>query len=226
MLSLYRPGDSWVHRAPAGLKLAALAALGMGLFTLSGIGPVAGAAVAVLALGLGGARLPAGALWAQVRPVWPWLAALFGVHLVVTDAGTGTTAVLRIVTLVLAAAVVTSTTRVTALVAVVEWLAQPLRVVGVRPARIGLVIAMTLRFIPVVADRAARIREAQAARGADRVRLVAVVPLLIQVLRLAHLLGEALDARGADDAPARPPGRRGPAVLAGPPGAPEDSGDR
>jgi biotin transport system permease protein len=112
-------------------------------------------------------------------------------------------AVVRLLALVLAAAVVTATTRVTALVAVVEWLAAPLRVFGVRPARIGLVIAMTLRFIPLVADQAARIREAQAARGAEGLRLTLAVPLLIQVLRLATTVGEALDARGADDAPAR-----------------------
>ncbi|MGY1620605.1 energy-coupling factor transporter transmembrane component T family protein [Geodermatophilus sp. SYSU D00965] len=203
MLSLYLPGTSPVHRVPAGLKLAVLAALGVGLFLTARLEVQAGALAAVLVLGLLVARLPAGALAAQVRPVWPWLAALLAVHLLVTDAVTGVTAVLRLLTLVLAAAVVTATTRVTALVAVVEWLAAPLRVVGVRPARVGLVIAMTLRFIPLVAEQAARIREAQAARGAGRLRAGMLVPLLISVLRLAHTLSEALDARGADDVPPR-----------------------
>jgi biotin transport system permease protein len=207
MLSLYVPGSSPVHRAPAGLKLAVLAALGIGLFLTDRVEIVAGALAVVLLLGLLLARLPARALWAQVRPVWIWLAALLGFHLLVTDVRTGTVAVLRLLALVLAAAVVTSTTRVTALVAVVEWLARPLQVVGVRPARVGLVIAMTLRFIPVLAEQAARIREAQAARGAERMRIGMLVPLLIQVLRLAHTLSEALDARGADDAPARSPRR-------------------
>jgi biotin transport system permease protein len=204
MLSLYLPGSSPVHRAPAGLKLAVLAALGVGLFVVSRVEVVAAVLAAVLAVGLLAARLPVRALWGQVRPVWIWLAALFVVHLLVTGPLTGTVAVLRLLTLVLAAAVVTSTTRVTALVAVVEWLAGPLRVVGVRPARVGLVIAMTLRFIPLLAERAARIREAQAARGAERVRLGLLVPLIISVLQLAHTLSEALDARGADDTPVRP----------------------
>jgi biotin transport system permease protein len=205
MLSLYVPGSSPVHRVRAGLKLAVLAALGTGLFAAPRIGVVAAALVGVLVAGLAVARLPARSLWAQVRPVWLLLVALFGVHLLVTDALTGTVTVLRLLTLVLAAAVVTATTRVTELVAVVEWLLRPLEVVGVRPARIGLVVAMTLRFIPVVAERAARIREAQAARGASGVRLGLLVPLLIQVLQLAHTLSEALDARGADDVPARRP---------------------
>ena len=203
MLSLYVPGTTPVHRAPAGLKLAVLAALGVGLFATGRLSFVAAAFVLVLAAGLLVARLPARVLTSQVRPLWIWLVALFGFHLLVTDPLTGLVAVLRLLTLVLAAAVVTATTRVTALVAAIEWLASPLRVFGVRPARIGLVIAMTLRFIPLVAERAARIREAQAARGADRVRLVLVVPLLVQVLRMATTVGEALDARGAGDVPAR-----------------------
>ncbi|SNS37067.1 biotin transport system permease protein [Geodermatophilus pulveris] len=207
MLSLYRPGTSPVHRARAGLKLAGLAALGTGLFAVPRIEVVLAALAAVLATGLLLGRLPAGALWAQVRPVWLLLAGLFGFHLLVTDALTGTVAVLRLLALVLAAAVVTATTRVTELVAVVEWLLRPLEVVGVRPARVGLLVAMTLRFIPVVAERAARIREAQAARGASGVRLGLLVPLLVQVLQLAHTLGEALDARGADDVPVRRPRR-------------------
>jgi biotin transport system permease protein len=204
MLSLYLPGASLVHRAPAGGKLAVLAGLGVGLFLVSRVEVVAGALVAVLAVGLGAGRLPARALWAQVRPVWIWLAALFVVHLFVTGPLTGTVAVLRLLTLVLAAAVVTATTRVTALVAVVEWVVRPLQLVGVRPARVGLVVAMTLRFIPLLAERAARIREAQAARGAARVRLSLLVPLVISVLQLAHTLSEALDAPGADDTPVRP----------------------
>jgi biotin transport system permease protein len=204
MLSLYLPGSSPVHRAPAGLKLAVLAALGAGLFVVSRVEVMTAALAAVLAVGLLMARLPARALWAQVRPVWVWLAALFVVHLLVTGPLTGAVAVLRLLALVLAAAVVTATTRVTALVAVVEWLAGPLRVVGVRPARVGLVVAMTLRFIPLLAERAARIRETHAARGAERVRLGLLVPLIISVLQLAHTLSEALDARGADDTPARP----------------------
>ncbi len=208
MQSLYVPGTTAVHRAPAGLKLAVLALLGVALFATDHLVVVAAALALVLAAGLLWARLPRRALLAQVRSVWIWLVALFGFHLLVTGPLVGAVAVLRLLTLVLAAAVVTATTRVTALVAVIERLTSPLRVFGVRPARIGLVIAMTLRFIPLVADRAARIREAQAARGADRVRPAMVVPLLVQVLRMATTVGEALDARGAGDVTARAPGRR------------------
>ena len=209
-LALYHSTASPVHRAPAGLKLLALAVLSAFLFAVPRLDLVGAALAGVLAVGLGAARLPAQLLWGQVRPVLLWLAALFVVHLLVTDVATGALAVLRLLTLVLAAAVVTATSRVTELVAVVERICAPLRLVGVRPSRIGLVIAMTLRFIPLVAERAARIREAQAARGGSRRLTILVVPLLIQVLQMAHTVAEALDARGADDdAPRRRAPRRG-----------------
>jgi len=204
-LALYVPRASPVHRIPAGWKLLALAALSVLVFAVPTLPVVTGALVGVVAAGLFAARLPVVVLTRQVRAVLWLLIAIFLLHLVLTDVGTGSRTVLRLLTLVLAAAVVTATTRVSAMVAVVERICGPLRWFGVRPARIGLVIAMALRFIPLIADRADRIREAQAARGGSprglRGLVTTVVPLLVQVLQLAHTVSEALDARGADDVP-------------------------
>lgn len=205
-LALYVARDSPVHRTPAGLKLLGLAGLSVLLFVLARWPVVLTGLVAVLAVGLGLARLPPSVLWRQVRAVLWFLVALLVVHVLVdgwrTGLSDGGLAVVRLLTLVLAAAVVTATSRVSAMVAVVERVCAPLRVLGVRPARIGLLVAMTLRFIPVLSERADRIREAQAARGGavrgPRALAATVVPLLVQVLVLAHTLAEALDARGAD----------------------------
>jgi biotin transport system permease protein len=204
-LALYVPRASPVHRLPAGWKLLALAGLSVLVFAVPTLPVVGGALAGVLVVGLVVARLPVQVLARQARAVLWWLVALFALHWVLTDVLTGALTVLRLLALVLAAAVVTATTRVTAMVAVVERICWPLRWVGVRPARIGLVIAMALRFIPLIAERADRIREAQAARGGSvrglRGLTTTVVPLLVQVLQLAHTVSEALDARGADDVP-------------------------
>jgi biotin transport system permease protein len=211
-LALYVPRASLVHRTPAGWKLLALAGLSLLVFVVPTLPVAGGALVAVVVVGLAVARLPVGVLARQARAVLWWLVALFVLHSLVTDVLTGTFTVLRLLTLVLAAAVVTATTRVTAMVAVVERVCWPLQWVGVRPARIGLVIAMALRFIPLISERADRIREAQAARGGTVRGLQGltrtVVPLLVQVLQLAHTVAEALDARGADDVPVRRGGPR------------------
>jgi biotin transport system permease protein len=211
-LALYVPRVGVVHRTPAGAKLLGLAALSVLVFAVPTLPVVVGALAAVIVLGLGAARLPAAVLVRQARAVFWWLVALFVLHSVVTDVLTGALTVLRLLTLVLAAAVVTATTRVTAMVAVIERVCRPLQWVGVRPARIGLVIAMALRFIPLISERADRIREAQAARGGSvrglRGLTTTVVPLLVQVLQLASTVSEALDARGADDVPMRRGGAR------------------
>jgi biotin transport system permease protein len=206
-LALYVPRASPVHRTPAGAKLLALTGLGVLVFAVPTLTVAGGALAGVILVGLLVARLPAGLLARQARAVAVWVVAIVAVHALVTDVLTGLEAALRLLALVLAAAVVTATTRVTAMVAVVERVCAPLRFVGVRPARIGLVLAMALRFIPLVAERADRIREAQAARGGAvrglRGVTATVVPLLVQVLQLAHTVSEALDARGADDVPLR-----------------------
>jgi biotin transport system permease protein len=213
-LALYVPRASPVHRTPAGGKLLGLAALSVLLFTVPTLPVVGGALISVVLLAVAAARLPAAVLGRQARAVMWWLVALFVLHSLITDVATGTLTVVRLLTLVLAAAVVTATTRVTEMVAVVERVCGPLRWVGVRPARIGLVIAMALRFIPLISERADRIREAQAARGGSarglRGLTTTVVPLLVQVLQLAHTVSEALDARGADDVPLRRGGARAP----------------
>ncbi|SHF89695.1 energy-coupling factor transporter transmembrane component T [Geodermatophilus nigrescens] len=214
-LALYVPRASLVHRLPAGAKLLCLAALAVALFLLPTLPAAAGALAGVLVVGLAVARLPPAVLARQARAVRWWLLALLVVHALTTDLRTGAHVALRLLALVLAAAVVTATTRVSEMVAVVERLCGPLRLVGVRPARIGLVVAMALRFIPVLVERADRIRAAQAARGGSprgvRALRTTVAPLLVQVLQMAHDVSEALDARGADDDPPRRRRRPAPA---------------
>lgn len=204
-LAFYVARGSLVHRTPAGLKLLVLAGLGALVFAVPTLPVAAATLVAVVLVGLVVARLPAALLLRQARAVAVWVVAIVVVHAWLTDLLTGVETALRLLALVLAAAVVTATTRVTEMVAVVEQVCAPLRLVGVRPARVGLVLAMALRFIPLVAERADRIREAQAARGGAtrgiRAVTTAVVPLLVQMLQLAHTVSEALDARGADDDP-------------------------
>jgi len=210
-VALYVPGASPVHRLPAGVKLLCLAALAVLLFARPTLTVAGAALVGTLVVGLCVARLPVAVLARQAWALRWFLLALLVVHALTTDVASGAHTVLRLLTLVLAAAVVTATTRVTEMVAVVERLCAPLRLVGARPQRVGLLIAMALRFIPVLVERADRIRAAQAARGGAprgvRALRTTVAPLLVQLLQMAHDVSEALDARGADDVPAHRPRR-------------------
>lgn len=191
---LYWPGASRLHRAPAGAKLAGLAAIGTGLFLVPSL-PLsciafAAALGAIAAAGLGW-RFAARSLRAAlpvvllVAAVQAWFAgwheaALYGV---------------RLAALLLLAGLVTATTRPSAVAETIAWLLRPLRMIGVDPARVGLAFGLAVRFVPVLASVAADIREAQAARGLDRSVFALAVPLTLRTLRMADEIAEAIDAR-------------------------------
>jgi biotin transport system permease protein len=197
-LGLYLPGTSAVHRAPVGLKLALMALAGVGSVLLDT--PVqVGAALAVVAGLYALARVSWRVALAQLRPLL-WIG-LFtaGFHLVVNGWERAVVVVGVIATLVLLAALVTLTTRTTAMVdAVVRGLG-PFRRVGVDPERVGLMLTLGIRCVPVVVGLAEEVRDAQRARGLTASPRAFAVPLIVRSLRHADALADALVARGVED---------------------------
>lgn len=197
-LGLYVPGDSALHRAPAGAKLAGLMGLGVGTFQLgSPVWLVGGVGLVVLVGALAG--VAPRVLLAHARPALVMLAFIFAANALLTTWEQGAFVVLRFGLLILAATLVTLTTRVAAMVGVVERACGPLRRFGVSPARVGLVLALAIRFVPVLADKLREIREARWARGVDRPTVMVLVPLLVKTLRFADQTAEAIDARGFEE---------------------------
>ncbi|GLW22422.1 energy-coupling factor transporter transmembrane protein EcfT [Microbispora triticiradicis] len=194
----YVPGGSPLHRLPAGVKLAGLAVCCTVLLLLRPPAALAAAAAVVAALyavsGVGAA-----AAWAQVRPVRWFALALFGMQLVVADLSGAVSSTLRVVLAIALAGLVTLTTRTSDLMAFLERCLAPARFAGLDPFRLSLLLSLTLRSVPVVAELATRVREAQRARGVERSPRAFAVPLVVGALRHADALGEALAARGLDD---------------------------
>jgi len=198
LVGLYVPGDSVVHRAPAGAKLAALT---IGLLVLGVVrNPVSvgiGLAAVVVVTGL--ARLSPRVLLGQLRPVL-WFA-VFIAAVQVWLAGPVKAAVVVgfLVVAVAAAALVTLTTRTQDLLDALVAGLRPWKRFGVDPDRVALLFALTVRSVAVLSDLGREVREARRARGAERSARAFAVPLAIRSLRYADRLGEALKARGVDD---------------------------
>ena len=197
MLSLYVPGDSLVHRLSAGTKLLMLFAASATLFAVSGIA-VHAIELAVIAVLFRTAGLPWRDTLHQLRPALLFLVPIFLFHIFVTDWVLGLETVLRIVVLLLLAVLVTLTTRLSDMIDVIERAARPLRHVGVNPSKVGMMLSMVIRFIPLMVREAQEILEAQRARGLDRSAIALLVPLLIKTLKMADDLSDAIDARGYD----------------------------
>ncbi|SDM16779.1 energy-coupling factor transporter transmembrane component T family protein [Allokutzneria albata] len=198
MLSLYRPGTSALHRLPVGVKLVVLLLSGIGLFFVANPFVLGGFLLVVVGLWCL-AGIPPVELLRQLRPLLLVLVLLGVAQVVLLGWASAFAVLLRLITLVLLATLVTMTSRTEDMISALERAASPLRVVGLRPHRIAFVLSLTLRFIPLIKEKADEIRAAQRARGVERSSLALLLPLLVKVLRMADHIAEALDARGLDD---------------------------
>ncbi len=196
MLTLTSPVETPLHGQRAGLKLALLCGFTVLLFWLDE--PMSMAAAALVPAGLTalGGTVFARHAAAMLRPLWPFVLLLGLWHWWSDDIAQGLTIILRLITAVGAANLVTMTTRLSDMLEVVERLLTPLARLGLPPRRAALVFALVIRFIPVLSDRMTQIAEAHTARSRRKPRWRVLVPATLAALDDADHVAEALRARG------------------------------
>jgi len=223
----YLPTGSVIHRLDPRTRLIAtvlfLAAI---TFTVQRWG--LGLALVTVLVTLGLARIPLSYALRGLLPPLPFLLilgllqvffspqanqspALFQAGPVaITGAGlwAGAALLLRFASLILGLSLASACLSTTEMVRGLEALLRPLTRLGLPTHEVVLVIQVTLRFLPFLAQAAERIAKAQASRGADwgtgrggllrRVRqaLPLIVPLFLTGLRRAENLALAMEARG------------------------------
>jgi len=181
---------------PAGWKLAALALASAFLFPVDNLYVLGGALLAVIALHLAtGLDVLRYGLW-MMRPIVAFAAIIAVYHVAVWDIAAGAAIVLRMLLLVGLANFVTMTTALDNMIAVVEWLLRPLRMLGVNTRAVGLAIAMVIRFTPALVQKGAALIESWRARSAKRPGWRIAIPLCLLALDDAEHVSEALRARG------------------------------
>lgn len=198
LTSTYQPGTSLLHRSGPGAKLFGLLVFSTVLMGWrSPVMVLVGAAVVVglYAVGGFGVRM-------LVSQVWPlrWFVLLLvpfqwwtaGLQMTVTVVGT-------LVVAVAGAALISLTTRVTDLLDVIARILEPARAIGVDPERVALLLALTIRAVPVIAGALHEARDARRARGLERSTRALVTPVVVRTIRHADRVGDALAARGIDD---------------------------
>lgn len=197
LVGVYLAGDSWLHRLPAGVKVA-----GMMVFIVAGLlisspwwtlGLLAVAIACLLSAGVPLRHLARPLLLVVMVAValgvfqwWQmgWRAA------VVTVA--------RLLAFALIAWAVSLTTRVSAMTGVLLAVLRPLRVIGVNADKVALTLALAIRSIPLLMDAMVVSQHARMARGNGRTVVGAIVPMVVRSVRLAEAMGDALVARGYD----------------------------
>lgn len=196
MLSLALPGASWAHRLPVGVKLAGLAVVMVGAMQLRDPWVIALALLGLVGLyaSLGRAGLAAGLRAA--RSLFWIVAVILLWHFVTDQARLGLTLGLRVFLMVGLANFVTLTTPLPELIALIEWLAQPLARLGLSPRLPALSVALMVRFIPILQGRFGQLGLAWQARSRRRPGPRLLAPLSFSLLDDAEHLAEALRARG------------------------------
>lgn len=115
---------------------------------------------------------------------------------------------IRLVLIVGLSSVLTITTTPVQITDALESLLKPLQKIHIPVHEMALMLSLSLRFIPTLADEMEKVQKAQAARGMDfragkqsitkRIKgaLALLVPLFIHAFRRADELADALEARG------------------------------
>jgi biotin transport system permease protein len=203
MLCLTSPARTRWHAVPAGWKLAGLAVFSTLIFPEDRIGVLALATAGVALLYLAEGRRFARAGLRQLRALLPFLLVIVVYHAATGTIPAGAVVALRLLSAVAAANLVTMTTRLEDMMAVVEAALRPLQRLGLNVGALAVAVALVVRFTPALAEKVGRLIEAWRGRSARRAGWRIVPPFLLLALDDAEHVAEAIRARGGIE-PQRP----------------------
>ncbi|MCF8012258.1 MAG: energy-coupling factor transporter transmembrane protein EcfT [Clostridiales bacterium] len=223
----YIPGNSPVHRLDPRVKIILLVILSIFIFRADLTVSALTTAFYIIVIAV--SRLGFLRVIKSLKPAAVFFAFLFLIHLFFTE-GTPVFSFLpqyvsitfeglhrgilytwRFILLVLSASVLTMTTRPSGLVSGIERLLRPLNFTGISSHDTAMMISLALRFVPTLLEETQKIKEAQAARGANissgsifyKIKSAAALamPLLVNSCRRVDELADAMEGRGYQRGP-------------------------
>ena len=198
LVGVYQPGNSPFHRLPVGVKLGALAVFSIVVVVVRSA-PYAFVFLGIAVLAALVARTDLRLVARSLRSVLLFAAIFAGLQWLLYGPAKATETLVDLVTLALAAVVVSATTPVNAMLdAFIRWIG-PLRHVGVDPERVALTIGLAIQALPGTIALAVETRDAARARGLSKHPRAYLTPFVIRVVARAHETGDALHARGIGD---------------------------
>ncbi len=203
MLSLYISPDTWLHRVPAGWKLASLAIASAALL------PTRSATVLVVAAVLGitgflSLGRPGRRRLVNLLRTAGLLAAFIGLFQFVVAVGelgpreallTAMISALRLLSLVLLADLISVTTPLSKMLNVMTTLLGPLKPLGLKTERLALVVGLVVRSASLLSHHFQTIGDAYRARVGKSRGIHVVTPLIRQTVNTNHALADALASR-------------------------------
>ncbi len=196
MLSLTSPIRTRYHQLPVGWKYLALALFTVYLFSQGGLW-VAIAATAFVGFlylieGIEFFRLGL----SRLKPLRFFLIILFIYHAVTNTPLEGVLVSLRLIAAIGFANLVTMTSKLDESIDMLSRLTRPLERIWLNSSAFSISIALVIRSIPHLLERAAVLASSWRARSANRLSWRVIVPLALSVLDDSEQIADALKARG------------------------------
>jgi len=220
MIGQYFPGDSFLHRMDARVKILLLLILLIEVFVFTSA-PVYLLMTGITFLLIMTSKVPLRMVLRSLKPLWWIILFTFVLHLfshpgreiyriwqfVITQEGVeqGALISVRLMLLIVLSTLLTFTTSPLKLTDALESLLSPFKRLGLPAHELAMMMTIALRFIPTLIRETDKIMKAQQSRGADFVtgsimsRLKNMVPILVPLFlsafRRADDLALAMEAR-------------------------------
>ena len=220
MIGQYFPGDSFLHRMDARVKILLLLILLIEVFAFTSA-PVYLIMTVLTFLMIMISKVPMRMVLRSLKPLWWIILFTFVLHLfshpgrelyriwqfVITQEGVAQGALIsvRLMLLIVLSTLLTFTTSPLKLTDALESLLSPFKRLGLPAHELAMMMTIALRFIPTLISETDKIMKAQQSRGADFVtgsilsRLKNMVPILVPLFlsafRRADDLALAMEAR-------------------------------
>lgn len=198
-LGTYVPGSTIIHRMRPGLKFLALIAFVIVSSATAHTWPLAIAFLTLPLIGYVIARIPARVAWTQLSPPLPILAMIFAFQWWQLGLSRAGLIITVIYAAIVAATLLTLTTKVSEMMDAVTAGLEPFRRFGLPVDAIALAISLTIRLIPLQLATVKEVLDARKARGAEFSIRALGTPVIIRSIRRAENIGDALIARGVGD---------------------------
>lgn len=191
----YIAGSSWLHRFPAGWKIALLASLTTLTFYLQSLY----LCLAILIFIFVAHYSIGSSFWRRLRSFGSmWIIFVFiGMFQAAASSPANAFLILsQMISVLLFADLLSGTTSPLAMIDAFLWILRPLEKVGFPLHAVSLALMLVLRFVPAQLHDWARRQEAWRARGANRGSWILIPAWIADILKNSDRVAEALDARG------------------------------
>lgn len=200
----YKYKNSFVHGLDPRLKLIYVFILSILAFSVNNISEIlifSLFAVAVILL----SKLDLKALIKGLRPFFFIFAFIILMYISFSrdNLWQGVVSVWRFLMLIIIALILTYTTTISSITTAIEKLAKLLKILGIKPRNIAVMISITIRFVPMMFINLESLRAAMLARLADFRRLknikLLMLTLLSRMFKSASNLSDAMQSRLYDE---------------------------